>query len=114
MSEHPAATEESVAPALPTYEDARGRVHKGGASDLDRFVYVFTPKDREGEEEFRAALASLFAAAEAGGAERERALCIEDAEGERLSGETGEESDEAYNTAIEHVVNAICARAGKD
>lgn len=68
-------TRESAAPTLPTYKDAKARVYQGGASELDKFVYVFTPKDREGEEEFRAALAVLLAAAEVRGAEREKGRC---------------------------------------
>jgi hypothetical protein len=51
------------------------------------------------------------AEAERRGAAREREACIEDASNERLTGETGEESDLAYNQAIDDVVKAIRARS---
>lgn len=98
-------------PELPTYDAARERVHKGGASTLDRFVYAHEPRDREGEEEFRARLLAVISEASARGARVERERCIADAEGERLTGDTGEEGDKAYNMAIEHVVDAIRSRS---
>lgn len=59
--------------------------------------------------EMRAAVAAIREAEERGAA-RERQACIEAAEGERLTGETGEPEDEAYNNAIRDVVAALRAR----
>lgn len=57
------------------------------------------------------AIALALVEASARGARVERERCIADAEGERLTGDTGEEEDKAYNMAIEHVVDAIRSRA---
>ena len=42
--------------------------------------------------------------------EEERATCLRDIEGERLSGETDDEGDKAYNMALEHAAEAIRER----
>lgn len=52
----------------------------------------------------------LVREAEERGAARERALCLADIEGERLTGETGEEADLAYNQALGDAKSAILNR----
>ena len=51
------------------------------------------------------------AAAERRGAEVEREACLLAVEGERLTDDTGEPEDDAYNQAVDDALNAIRARA---
>lgn len=88
-------------------EDLRAVDAEKALEETARRVYISAMgsglRNLLGEAHKLEVIKSAIRSAEAAAIER----CIEIAQNERLIGDTREESDHAYNTAIEHVVAAI-------